>query len=152
MNLIQWNLNSFGFKFDDTRLFSQYKNKIGPIKKNCCVRMQEKNRLIGPILFFWHHQIWIPNYLGFIVLILNWIHPLLYSQKLIVQFRKWNRLLIFYFYNSPFRDVFGFISWREQTSYVFGMGPYLKLHAFSHFFFEVGFWMLTWYFPQLNLC
>ena len=27
-----WNRNSFEFKFDDTRLSSYYKNKIGPIK------------------------------------------------------------------------------------------------------------------------
>ena len=33
----QWNLSCFEFKFDDTRLSSWYKNKIGPIKKNCCV-------------------------------------------------------------------------------------------------------------------
>ena len=28
-----WNRNSFEFKFDDTRLSSKYKNKIGPIEK-----------------------------------------------------------------------------------------------------------------------
>ena len=35
--LTQWKLNSFEFKFDDTRLSSLYKNKIGPIKKKCCI-------------------------------------------------------------------------------------------------------------------
>ena len=41
VGLIQWNLNSFEFKFDDTRLSS-----------------------------WWYHQMWIQTYLGFIVLIL----------------------------------------------------------------------------------
>ena len=34
----QWNLSSFEFIFDDTRLSSWYKNKIGPIESFlCCV-------------------------------------------------------------------------------------------------------------------
>ena len=55
--------------------------RLARLKKNvaswrCNVRMQQKKILIRPILFLyyeeiWHHQIWIPNYLGFIVLILN---------------------------------------------------------------------------------
>ena len=38
LGLKKWKLNSFEFKFDDTRLSSYYKNKIGLTKKNfCCV-------------------------------------------------------------------------------------------------------------------
>ena len=33
LGLTQWNLSRFEFKFDDTRISSQNKNKIGPIKK-----------------------------------------------------------------------------------------------------------------------
>ena len=35
----QWNLSSFEFKFDNNRLASKYKNKIGLIKKKYCVLM-----------------------------------------------------------------------------------------------------------------
>ena len=46
-----WNSNNFEFKFDDTRLSSWYKNKIGPNEKLrqptgqrlCKVRRQQKN-------------------------------------------------------------------------------------------------------------
>ena len=34
IGLTLWNQSSFEFKFDDTRLSLQYKNKIGSIKKN----------------------------------------------------------------------------------------------------------------------
>ena len=34
LGLKKWKLNSFEFKFDDTRLSSYYKNKIGLTKKN----------------------------------------------------------------------------------------------------------------------
>ena len=36
LGLTQWNLNSFEFKFDDTRLSSWYKNKIGLIETLFC--------------------------------------------------------------------------------------------------------------------
>ena len=36
LGLTQWNLNSFEFKFDNTILSSQYKKKIGPLKKKFC--------------------------------------------------------------------------------------------------------------------
>ena len=38
LGLTLWNLSSFEFKFDDTRLSSKYKNKIGPIENFfCCI-------------------------------------------------------------------------------------------------------------------
>ena len=47
LGLTLWNLNSFEFKFDDTRL--------GPIKR-CCVLTQQKKILIGPILFLYFEE------------------------------------------------------------------------------------------------
>ena len=38
------NQSSFEFKFDDTRLHSLYKNKIGPIKKKLCGVLWEGNK------------------------------------------------------------------------------------------------------------
>ena len=73
LGLTQWNLNSFEFKFDDTRLSSLYKNKIGPIKKKCCILTlqfswdsqqgrnlatsgRNKKNSIGPILFLYYEE------------------------------------------------------------------------------------------------
>ena len=80
LGLTLQNQISFEFKFDDTRLSSQYENKIGPIKEFfCCIlTLQSQNatkKSMGPILFYnmgkvCCHQIWIQNYFGFIVLIL----------------------------------------------------------------------------------
>ena len=93
LGLTQWNQNSFEFKFDDTRLSSWYQNKIAQLnfflsvpdvaKSLPCwqptrqrlsnVRAQQKTKIqLGQSYCYimrkvWYHQIWIQNYLGFIV-------------------------------------------------------------------------------------
>ena len=47
----------FEFKFDDTRLSSYYKNKIGPIKKNVASGHKNKNKyVIRPILCLYDEE------------------------------------------------------------------------------------------------
>ena len=69
-----WNLSCLEFKFDDTRvLLSQPKGqKISNVRKQqfffqFCQSYSYVNRKV------WYHQIWIPNNLGFMVLILTYI-------------------------------------------------------------------------------
>ena len=69
LGLTPWNLSCFEFKFDDTR--HSYKYKIGPIKKNVASWLCSLSALLAVSAYImrkvWYHQIWIQNYLGFIV-------------------------------------------------------------------------------------
>ena len=83
LGLTPWNLSCSEFIFDDTRLFSWYKNKIGPIEFFCCIltllslcpfgclssaflnwdsqhgkdiRKQQTKISIGPILFLYYEE------------------------------------------------------------------------------------------------
>ena len=86
LGLTLWNLSCLEFKSDDTRLSYRHNNKIGRIENFFCCFLTllifcpvgllnfAKGQLISKCLFWCHdvhvHQIWIPNNLGFMVLIL----------------------------------------------------------------------------------
>ena len=64
LGLTLWNQSSFEFKYDDTRISTQHKNKIGPIKKNWDTQQGRdfaasglnKNKFNGPILLLYYGE------------------------------------------------------------------------------------------------
>ena len=109
-----WDLSCFEFKFDDTRLFSCYKNKIGPIEifvcyiltllRICTIKPSEGNKKIqlGQSYSYvmrklWYHRIWIQNNLGFYGVRHN-VHTS-YTQSL----TKAIIFELFYYINGYFR-------------------------------------------------
>ena len=126
LGLTRWNLNSFEFKFDDTRLSSYFKDKIGPIdffflhpdialslacwlSQQNLDSQQDRDRATSGcnkksysyiMRKVWYHQSWIQNYWGFIVLILIYILNYI-SVSLVKELLHWRNIYLFIFQCIP---------------------------------------------------
>ena len=126
----QWNLSRFEFKFDDTRLSSKYKNKIGSIKFfvvaswRCSVSAllaisdATKLFLIRPILFLYYEENLVSSNLNSNLLRFHCAHPNnqgLYLSNLwnILKLGLWALMMINK--NCPKRPLWG-LKWGKIPS------------------------------------
>ena len=117
LGLTQWNLNSFEFKFDDNRLSSWYKDKIGPTllhplvllrqptgQRQSNIRMQQKKFLIELILFLNYKEILVSSNLKSKLFRFHCGHPNVYSLLIWKStFLWWHSFLISFWVNEILR-------------------------------------------------